>query len=147
MLKTLDGIKQLSVSDLLTTQFVTAIEILGKTRTDMQSLSRTILFVRQANQIATELVRLEKIMNSSDMTKACLQFIKDIEILTQDGVVSKVNNSRRALNVFGRDLTKFNVVVEKTTKTTIKFTNNMKKATDALTELDEAILRREKKRN
>ena len=113
----------------------------------MQSLSRTILFVRQANQIATELVRLEKIMNSSDMTKACLQFIKDIEILTQDGVVSKVNNSRRALNVFGRDLTKFNVVVEKTTKTTIKFTNNMKKATDALTELDEAILRREKKRN
>ena len=147
ILKTLDGIKQLSVSDLLTTQFVTAIEILGKTRTDMQSLSRTILFVRQANQIATELVRLEKIMNSSDMTKACLQFIKNIEILTQDGVVSKVNNSRRALNVFGRDLTKFNVVVEKTTKTTIKFTNNMKKATDALTELDEAILRREKKRN
>ena len=147
ILKTLDGIKQLSVSDLLTTRFVTAIEILGKTRTDMQSLSRTILFVRQANQIATELVRLEKIMNSSDMTKACLQFIKDIEILTQDGVVSKVNNSRRALNVFGRDLTKFNVVVEKTTKTTIKFTNNMKKATDALTELDEAILRREKKRN
>lgn len=35
ILKTLDGIKQLSVSDLLTTQFVTAIEILGKTRTDM----------------------------------------------------------------------------------------------------------------
>lgn len=147
ILKTLDGIKQLSVSDLLTTQFVTAIEILGKTRTDMQSLSRTILFVRQANQIAKELVRLEKIMNSSEITKACLKFIKDIEILTQDGVVSKVDNSRKALNVFGRDLTKFNVVVEKTTKTTIKFTNNMKKATDALTELDEAILRREKKRN
>ena len=52
-----------------------------------------------------------------------------------------------ALNVFGRDFTKFSVVVEKTTKTTIKFTNNMKKATDALSELDEAILRREKKRN
>ena len=147
ILKTLDGIKQLSVSDLLTTQFVTAIEILGKTRTDMQSLSRTILFVRQANQIAKELVRLEKIMNSSEMTKACLKFIKDIEILTQDDVVSKVDNSRKALNVFSRDLTKFNVVVEKTTKTTIKFTNNMKKATDALTELDEAILTREKKRN
>ena len=81
------------------------------------------------------------------MTKACLRFIKDIEILTQDGVDSKVNNSRRALNVFGRDLTKFRVVVEKTTKTTIKFTNNMKKATDALNELDNAILNRETKRN
>lgn len=86
-------------------------------------------------------------MNNSEMTKACLKFIKDIEILTQDDVVSKVDNSRKALNVFGRDLTKFNVVVEKTTKTTIKFTNNMKKATDALSELDDAILTRENKRN
>ena len=114
---------------------------------DPKEIESIIPYTSTLNKIAKNLNDLTKAMKNADMTNACTQFIKDIEILTQPQLANKANASRRALNMFGTDLTKFTKVVVHSEKKMVTFTGKMNKAETALKKFDNTLVNNERKRN
>lgn len=91
--------------------------------------------------------KLPDLMNNADVTKAITAFLKDIDMLTQKDVAKRADASKMAMRAFNRDLKMFTSTVKRTQRTVVKFTSKMKEATDALRKFDDAIIKREQKRN
>ena len=114
---------------------------------NVKDISNVLPYMKEIVSIAKTMKKLDEAMSDADMTKSCIKFIKDIEILTQEGISSKVSNSRKALGIFGKDLGIFTSKVIITNKNVIKFSKSMSAATKSFKTLDSAILNREKQRN
>jgi len=114
---------------------------------DPKEIESIIPYTSSLIKIAANLNDLTKAMKNADMTNACTQFIKDIEVLTQPQLADRANASRRALNMFGTDLTKFTKVVVHSEKKFVTFTSKMNKAESALKKFDKTLVDNERKRN
>ena len=114
---------------------------------DPKEIESVIPYTSSLIKIAANLNDLTKAMKNADMTNACTQFIKDIEVLTQPQLADRANASRRALNMFGTDLTKFTKVVVHSEKKFVTFTSKMNKAESALKKFDKTLVDNERKRN
>lgn len=113
----------------------------------VNGISNVLPYVNKLVDIAKQLQELTKVMKNADMLNACQQFIKNLEILTQSSLNNRVDGSRRMLGIFGQEVSKFTVTIEKSQKTVIKFVGTMKKGEDSFKRLDNAILKREKQRD
>ena len=113
----------------------------------VNDISNVLPYVKKLVDIAKQLQKLTDVMKNADMLKACQQFIKDLEILTQSSLNKRVDGSRRMLGIFGQEVSKFTVTIEKSEKAVIKFVGTMKKGEDSFKRLDNAILKREKQRD
>lgn len=110
-------------------------------------LASTVQYMKKVNDIADELNDLEEKMNASDLTDACLKFIRDIEILTGNDIRSRADSSRRSLNTFSASLRAFNRVIVESTVKFKRFTASVTNAKKSLEKLDDVILKNEEKRN
>lgn len=113
----------------------------------VNDISNVLPYVNKLVDIAKQLQELTKVMKNANMLNACQQFIKNLEILTQSSLNNRVDGSRRMLGIFGQEVSKFTVTIEKSQKTVIKFVGTMKKGEDSFKRLDNAILKREKQRD
>lgn len=112
-----------------------------------KEIESVIPYVSNLVKIANKLNDLTMAMKNADMMNACTQFIKDVEVLTQPQLADRANASRRALNMFGSDLTKFTKVVVHSEKKIVTFTSKMNKAESALKKFDNTLVNNERKRN
>ena len=111
---------------------------------DVATLPRYMGYLVKA---AKELRKLAGIMNDADMTVAVNAFVKDISALTEPKLLNKVDLTKRSMRLFSKDIKSFSMTIADSQKTVIKFTSNMKKATDSLRKFDDAIITRERERN
>lgn len=87
---------------------VTCMEIFDEKRTlfkniDKDDISNVIPFMKIAVRISEDMKQLQEI-NNSEMTEAILQFIRNIEILTDTSVEKRTQKSRQSLVKFYTDL-------------------------------------------
>ena len=114
---------------------------------DDEDIKKALPFMKITNRIAEYLKELHDIMNDIEMTEAVLKFVQNIELLTENKVAERAARSRQSLVKFYTDLKQFTVIVHKSEKQFIKFSKSVDKTREALNNLDNVIIEKERKRN
>ena len=104
-------------------------------------------YFKIVHQAAKYLNKMPELMTEPEITTAITAFLKDIKLLTQEDVRDDVVASRRAMSLFNKDVKRFSTTINRSRKFIIKFTSSMNKATKALRDFDDGIIKREHERN